>query len=136
MPEAIAWSDDLLVKVPAIDDDHKRLFALMNEMLASTPLRAEAINRAVEDLCRYTTFHFAREQEGMARSDYPDLETHTSEHGRLVLQLEHLIGRMMTAGPAAIDSELARFLQSCFTDHIMDWDMKYADYLRSGGKTG
>jgi hemerythrin len=136
MTTQITWSDDLLVKVPAIDDDHKKLFALMNEIFTSASLGADAINRAIGALVTYTKEHFAREEASMTRAEYPGLADHKYAHEHLVFRLDTMINQLLDFGPAAIDAELAKFLRSWLSDHIMSLDIKYAAYLRETGQQG
>jgi len=136
MNTAIAWTDDLLVKVPEIDADHKKLFDLMSEIFKSATHGRDAINKAISDLSSYTKQHFAREEESMAKTQYPGLATQKYEHEHLIFQLDNIIERLLLSGPEAIDADLANFLTSWLGDHIMDYDLKYADYLRANNLSG
>ncbi len=135
MPAQVTWSDDLLINVPAIDDDHKKLFALMGDIFSSASHGADAISRAVGALASYTREHFSREEASMAEAHYPALSDHQYEHEHLVFQLETLINRLMTSGPEAIDGELAKFLTDWLGNHIMKFDVKFASYLREAKVT-
>ncbi|CAA7616209.1 conserved hypothetical protein [Candidatus Terasakiella magnetica] len=136
MTQQVTWNDDLLVNVSEIDNDHRKLFDLMDGIFSSATHGAAAVNTAIGQLATYTREHFSREQASMARSSYPLLGDHTYEHEHLVFQLESLINRLMVEGPDAVDAELAQFLMSWLGDHIVAWDMKYAAYLRETGHTG
>jgi hemerythrin len=136
MTAQVAWTDDLLINVPAIDDDHKKLFALMSDIFASATHGSEAINRAIGALSKYTKEHFSREEESMAKTNYPGLSKQQYEHEHLVFQLDTLIERLMVSGPDAVDAGLAQFLMSWLGDHIMDFDLKYAEYLKANNLVG
>jgi hemerythrin len=136
MSEQIIWSDDLLVGVEAIDSDHKKLFELMNRLLASPTHGESAISQAIGDLSSYTKRHFTEEVASMDRTAYPERDAHAYEHEHLIFQLENIMDRLMMAGAAAIDSELSRLLKDWLCNHIMTFDVKYAAFLRESGQTG
>jgi hemerythrin len=132
--EQVLWSDGLLVNIPAIDEDHKKLFALINTIFASATHGADAINRAIGTLATYTKEHFAREESSMAQAKFPGVADHKFEHEQLVYQLESIIDRLMQAGAAAVDAKLAEFLKEWISQHILVWDVAYATYLRQAGE--
>jgi hemerythrin len=134
--DQVPWSDGLLVNVPAIDEDHKKLFALINTIFASATHGADAINRAIGTLATYTKEHFAREEASMARAKFPSLADHKFEHEQLVYQLESIMDRLMQAGAAAVDAKLADFLKEWISQHILLWDVAYSSYLRKTGEKG
>ena len=136
MTAQVAWSDDLLINVSAIDDDHKKLFDLMSDIFTTASHGADAINRAIGALAKYTKEHFAREEASMAKTNYPGLSKQKYEHEHLVFTLESMMDRLMISGPEAIDADLAKFLMSWLGDHIMDFDLKYAEYLKANNMEG
>ncbi|ARJ67373.1 hemerythrin [Magnetospirillum sp. ME-1] len=136
MAEHISWSDDLLVGVEAIDSDHKKLFELMNRLLASPTHGATAVSQAIGDLSSYTKRHFAAEIASMERSAYPERSAHAYEHDHLIFQLENIIDRLMISGADAVDGELSNLLRDWLCNHIMTFDVKYAAFLRESGQTG
>ncbi len=136
MSEHISWSDDLLVGVEAIDSDHRKLFGLMNQLLASPTHGDAAVNQAIGDLSSYTKRHFTAEIESMKRTAYPEQAAHAYEHEHLIFQLENIIDRLMMSGAAAVDSGLSNLLRDWLCNHIMTFDVKYAAFLRESGQTG
>ncbi|MBF0323583.1 bacteriohemerythrin [Magnetospirillum moscoviense] len=130
MGEHISWTDDLLTGVDAIDNDHKALIALMNAIFASTSHGPEAISSAIGELTSYTKHHFAAEQVIMEKAGYTGLSDHIYEHEHLVFQLERMIDGLMRMGAAGVDAELVRILRGWLVDHILGFDMKFAEFLR------
>ncbi len=78
----IEWSDALSVGVQEIDDQHKGLAAMVNEMSEGIKggwgkeARDEVLTRLVE----YTKVHFATEESLMSISNYPGISTHKKQH--------------------------------------------------------
>ena len=88
--ELYKWDSALETGNDAIDDQHRRLFALANglaEAIASCPMTDEGICEedrnlvadAIYGLTDYCIEHFADEQELMASYNYPRLPTHIAK---------------------------------------------------------
>lgn len=131
--DKIEWSDDLLVHAEQEDDDHREMFALMNQIFSAAQLGTDMVTQAVADLCLFTREHFAREQHSMEHTDYPGREAHRYEHEYLVFQLDALIERLMISGPDQVADELVDLLKRWLRDHILTHDAAYSDYLRTRG---
>lgn len=129
----IEWSDDLLLHVQREDDDHREMFALMNQIFSAAPLGADLVTQAVADLCLFTREHFAREQDSMEQAGYPGRDDHRYEHEYLIFQLDALIERLMVSGPDYVADELVDLLQRWLCDHILTCDAAFAEYLRERG---
>jgi hemerythrin len=133
MDAYIPWTDELLTGVEAIDTDHKALICLMNGFFAAAPHGSDAITKAIGELVAYTKHHFAAEQEIMLKAGYEGLKAHSYEHEHLVFRLESLIDRMMMIGVRGVDADLVSLMRSWLVDHIMGFDKKLADFLRTNG---
>lgn len=129
----IEWSDDLLLHARQEDDDHREMFALMNQIFSAARLGADLVTQAVADLCLFTREHFAREQHRMEQTGYPNREAHRYEHEYLIFQLDALIERLMVSGPDHVADELVDLLKRWLCDHILTCDAAFADYLRERG---
>ncbi|WP_096703207.1 hemerythrin family protein [Magnetospirillum sp. 15-1] len=128
--EKIEWSDDLLLDMETEDDDHREMFALMNQVFSTARLGADMVTQAVADLCLFTGEHFAREQNKMDRADYPEREAHRYDHEYLIFQLDVLIERLMTSGPDYVAEELVDLLRRWLCDHILTFDAAFAAFMR------
>jgi len=69
------WSDDLSVKVTLIDDQHKKLIALINSL--HDAMRAgegkQVLEKTLKELADYTVYHFQTEEKYMQAVPLPDL---------------------------------------------------------------
>ncbi|OHC74726.1 MAG: hypothetical protein A3G18_07020 [Rhodospirillales bacterium RIFCSPLOWO2_12_FULL_58_28] len=134
MTDRVEWSDDLLTHVDEIDDDHRKLFVLANNVFASVVLEDGAVNQTLGELWTYTKTHFGREEKSMTRTGYSKLAAHKKEHDDLLLELKYLTDRLMESGPGVIGDDVASFLGKWLNDHIMGFDKSYANYLRASGQ--
>lgn len=127
----IEWSNDLLLQIEAEDDDHREMFALMNQIFTAARLGADMVTQAVADLCLFTREHFLREQHRMDQTGYPDGEAHRYEHEYLIFQLDVLIERLMVSGPDHVADDLVDLLRRWLCDHILTFDAAFAHFLRA-----
>lgn len=129
-----AWSDSLSVGIQEIDEQHKVLVGLLNELqTAIVEHHGSAACRSILDrLAEYTRVHFAVEESLMRIFGYPDYEPHKHEHEMLVQQIVGLQEKL-DAGKAAISFELLHFLKVWLTDHIRKSDRQYGPYFLSRG---
>lgn len=125
----IDWSTAYSVKVETIDQQHKKLFSMVNELheAARTGKGAQVVPRLLKDLLQYTRQHFAFEEAMMVRGGYPQVEAHKAEHEELTLRVVQMAreveGRGLPAG------RLLFFLCDWLTQHILGHDKKNMPYV-------
>lgn len=134
MDALFTWSDSLSVGVPEIDDQHKVLVELLNELhFAISGHRGSTECRSILDrLVEYTRVHFAVEESLMRILEYPDFDNHKHEHEALLGQVVELIQKL-DSGQAKITFELLHFLKAWLTKHILGSDKQYGDFFRARG---
>jgi pilus assembly protein FimV len=126
----IQWKDSLSVGVSAIDEDHKVLVDLINQLhqavggVEERPVVGSVINSLVD----YTVYHFSREERVQAAAGYPGLPEHHRLHEDLkATALDYQ--RRYQADPASVDvNELHAFLRRWLVQHIMQEDKAFAPY--------
>ena len=134
MANFVEWSEDLSVGIEEIDDQHKVLVALVNEMHEAIHERhgSEAVRDVLGKLADYTRIHFAVEESLMRILGYPDYEVHKEQHEQLIGHMNELQHKVDT-GKTAIGFELMHFLKVWLTKHIMESDREYSDYFVKAG---
>ncbi len=80
----VEWKPEFSVGIERFDDDHRRLFLLLNQvhMSMSGTVSILALRFILGDLVWYTQTHFRAEEVLMKRCGYPDLAAHRAEHNR------------------------------------------------------
>lgn len=134
MSELIAWDDSLSVGIDEIDEQHKVLVRLLNDLNQAIKEHHgnEACLAILDRLVDYTRIHFAVEEALMRIFEYPDYENHKAEHEELVeevLAMRHEI----THEERRISFKLLHFLKMWLTRHIMDSDKEYSEHFLSKG---
>ncbi|HEB50248.1 MAG TPA: bacteriohemerythrin [Desulfobulbus sp.] len=126
----IKWRDSYSVGIDQIDQEHKKLVELINEVfiVVRDKGHAETLNSAVDTLVEYTGYHFAAEEKAMEEARYPDLDKHREEHQRLEKEVVGFQQRLAVEGDA-IRTEFYHFLRDWLIHHIVECDMLYSAYL-------
>lgn len=130
----IEWSEALSVGIESIDEQHKKLVAIINELhVAMLDHSAKpALSRIFGELVEYTTSHFGHEERLFAELGYPQEGAHVAEHHRLAGRVMEL-KRDFDAGNTAVTLEVMRFLRQWLQDHIVGSDKKYGPFLKEKG---
>lgn len=130
----VQWDDRLSVGITQIDEDHKRLLGLINNLQTAAHYHTgEAFERqALDDLVDYTKFHFQREEELMREHGYADLPAHKAQHEAMIAEVAKVLQSYETDRERTIEN-LCRYLKEWLLKHIAGTDQAYAPYLQGKG---
>lgn len=130
----ITWSAMLSVGVTEIDDQHKKLIDLVNQL--NDAMHAgkgkEALTPVLAELIRYTQYHFGTEDRLMARHGYKEAPAHKAEHAKFVAEVTAFKAKF-DKGNAMLSNELMAFLRDWLSKHILSTDKKFARALLAVG---
>lgn len=123
----MTWDSSLDVGVESMNDDHKQILDLMNEIhdRAAAGETGEAMIALVDTLAGVTTEHFRDEEAYMASVDFAGLASHTLIHADLLKKYIAHADAIRTNG-GQVPSDFLMFLKLWLTAHIKGIDMKYA----------
>ena len=129
----ISWTDDLSVHIPSVGAQHKTIVGILNDLHDSMRVgKANGVMRKIlGDPADYTVTHFSYEERLFKQHAYPDAAAHRSSHASLVTQLREL--QKQLEGGASISIKTFGFLKKWLTEHIMQDDRKYSQFLRASG---
>ena len=132
--QLISWTVDLSVGVGIIDEQHKGLVDLINELNAAMRQRRSdsVLVGVLERLKQYTVKHFATEEEFFDKFGYPDSAAHKKAHHELVQKVLDFEAELKS-GRAKVTMEIMRFLKDWLVGHIMGTDKRYGPFLNSKG---
>ncbi|AGF77723.1 hemerythrin-like metal-binding domain-containing protein [Desulfocapsa sulfexigens DSM 10523] len=130
----LRWSPSLALDIKSIDEQHKVLVNLINELHQKMNSNApqNAVGSVLGKLIDYTATHFKTEEEFFAQHRYEETDKHKEIHAKLVDQLLKF-QKDYKAGEADISLELMEFLKDWLINHIKKTDAKYAPFLKSKG---
>ncbi len=130
----INWDDKLSVGVKLFDNDHKELIALANRLHDSITVGAQqgVLAPILNELVKYTIYHFGHEEGLMIQYNYPDYDKHKIEHDALIEKVQDFDDQVQ-AGKTSISLSLISFLKDWLVNHIMITDMEYKAFFEKKG---
>jgi len=130
------WRDNMSVGVEAVDKDHKHLVDLLNRLhfLVLAGADRPSVGDVLEELLRYTEYHFDREETLMRTCNYPGLQEHQTCHQDLAHRLFEY-QKSFEDRPESFDAEaFYDFLSDWLVVHVLEEDMKYKPYVLGDAK--
>lgn len=127
------WDDSFAIGVPAIDAQHRELFARVARFEAALDRGdARAMAEAFAFLREYALVHFEQEERLMREARYPRLGEHEESHARFVERLSALVREHETAGGSAFLALRARnWITVWLVDHVAGEDQALGRFIRS-----
>lgn len=129
--DAIPWKAEYNITIKSIDDQHKVLVDLMNE-LNNAMLYEKGKNeimRIVKGLVDYTEYHFNYEEGLLKKHGYADFDNHKKLHVKFVDQIKD-VQRELERGEKEMSKDILDFLKNWLIQHIMGTDTKYVDLFK------
>ncbi|MDH4183211.1 MAG: bacteriohemerythrin [Nitrospinota bacterium] len=125
------WDDSYSVGVKKLDEQHKILFTLINEMNNLVMRKASTITytEVMEEILEYTTYHFHAEEEFMRKINYPHLEEHKLEHESLRALMKKYYAKCVNEDFACANQVLEELINWLHT-HLGRSDTKYALFFK------
>ncbi len=121
------WEDKYSVNIRDIDAQHKKLFDLVNELFDAmrTGKGREALGGVLDELIRYTDYHFSAEERLLESISYPGFGNHKTAHELLTRKAKKL-KQAFDEGNRMISMDLMNFLRDWLNVHILEEDKKYS----------
>jgi hemerythrin len=128
------WSDEYSVNIKEIDEQHKVLISLINELHDKMRVgkAKEILAEILEKLIHYTNYHFKYEENLFTSHGYPDSSIHKTVHIGLVHQVKEIKSNF-DSGKVVLSMDVMNFLKGWLGNHILGTDKKYSSYLTSKG---
>jgi hemerythrin len=129
-----AWNDTYSVNVKRFDEDHQRLFDIINELHEGMKARRgkEILHGILGKLLSYTEQHFTREEAALKSTGYPQLTDQIQQHRMFTDKIKDLTAQHK-AGAAGLSIEVTDFLTEWLSKHIMRSDRQYSEFLNAKG---
>ena len=130
----IQWGNAFSVNIKLIDDQHKQLFRIINDLhdawKGNKP--REVIGDIFSGLLDYTDKHFKQEEELFRRYGYPETSAHVDAHRALVTKAVEVKNKF-DKGELTVNADVMNFLKNWLNNHILRVDKKYSAFLNSKG---
>jgi hemerythrin len=132
---SFTWNDSYSVNVKIIDEQHKKLFALVNQLHAamSAGKGKEMIDTVLNEMVDYTRTHFTTEEKLLEKYHYPKLAEQKQEHALFVQKVSEMQQKMQS-GSLSLSIEAITFLKDWLNHHISGSDKEYSKFLTDHGE--
>ncbi|OHB77937.1 MAG: hypothetical protein A2Z25_12100 [Planctomycetes bacterium RBG_16_55_9] len=135
--EVIEWNESYSVGVEELDEQHKRLFKMINTLFEApaTGMGPQSLSYLLADMREYASVHFSTEERYMSECAYPDTANHIRAHQYYRNQVNALCARNVT-DKSQLPADMLRFLYEWLAEHILSCDKRYAPFLARDRSTG
>ena len=133
----IALTEDMILGVKKIDDQHKDLVDRING-ITSMGLKSaskEEVQNTIDLLGKYVIQHFKDEEELQRSCNYPKYEQHKEQHQAFILEFQNLKKEFETNGDSiAFAMNLNNTIVTWIVKHIKNSDAELGKFYRDWKK--
>jgi len=137
--EIVIWDDKYATGIEMIDDQHRQLVELTNQLylacLAGEEVLQTVFKDALHRMVEYVRFHFSAELKLLSAIDYPDYHNHKNMHDNLVNDILEA-AKDFNEGKKFVPNNFVRTLKDWVFGHIAVYDKIYAAYVREQKRKG
>lgn len=132
--QQLEWDEKYSVEVAEIDNQHKKMFATINELIGAinSNSAAEHLDGIIKQLLEYKEYHFATEEKYFKEFGYEGAEEHIAKHLMFGEKLAS-IQEKCAGNTLMLSFELVDFLEDWLIEHLMTFDQKYKDCFKTHG---
>jgi hemerythrin len=131
--ELVKWSNTFSVGVKIIDDQHKSLLRLVNDMFnhvsGDEALDSTYFREIKQHVIQYIRVHFSTEEKIMIYTYFPGYTEHKKAHDSFIIAVLDSILKF-EAGKRLALIELIRFLKEWILTHVAIMDKQYFFYFK------
>ena len=129
--EQITWTEDFSVGVVKLDEQHKKLIKMINQLIAEpwTDTKSETVSNLLSEMTNYAQVHFTTEEELMRQYIYPQLEEQIAQHRAFKKKtVDFCTATMLNVG--IVPETMLNYLSDWLVNHILSCDMAYKPFFR------
>jgi hemerythrin len=130
--EYVPWESKYVLGVHIIDEQHKRLFALTNELYEKCHLGASAVHdqciKTLHQMVQYVIVHFSTEEKIMEQIQYPNIAEQKEQHAIFTKKVIEE-SKKYDSGAPGVPQDLVHFLRDWIISHIAVYDKILANYI-------
>ena len=123
--DLLQWKPEYSVGVESVDDEHRKMIELINELGAEIGDHAdtERVEVFLGEIYAAIASHFALEERFMRNANYPEYEAHKQDHEALLDELVDIMDNFV-ADPVTGARTLASKLSDWFAVHFSSFDAR------------
>lgn len=131
MENAFQWNEKYATQVAAIDSQHQKLFAILNELYSVIKDHGsqDELARIASKLEDYTRYHFTFEEKYLEMFKFPKLKEHRQHHQTFI---DKIASFKKAVDENTLDTPLKMldFLIDWLVDHILIKDQRYVGLFK------
>jgi hemerythrin-like metal-binding protein len=129
----IVWTNEMSVDVKMLDNDHKRLAILINDLHAGLMAGRDikALEHIFDELVACARLHFAHEEKLLVETGYSGTAEHKLEHEQKIKLLLTLQARFQIAKESADYLEVLDQLKEWLYTHTKGIDKDFVEHLKT-----
>lgn len=134
--QKIQWSESLSVGVSEIDEQHRKLIGIINDLIDAEAIGSdsEIVSVIISRLVDYIDFHFGTEETYMTRFHFTGLVSHRNEH-RVFIRNVFEMRKHHVQDKEDLLPDILAFLTDWLRKHIAETDAAYSKcFLENGLK--
>ena len=126
------FTDDCLIGVEQIDNEHRELFKAVNNIIdaCSKGQGRNITGTAIKFLLNYVDKHFAHEEQLQRDNKYPDMAGHKAFHDSYKKQLKEIALQINGDNPALADLAKLNGHVAVLINHIRIEDKRLGNFLK------
>jgi len=126
----IFW-DRLSIGNPEIDNDHKRLLEIYNDLVDLIEFKKsrEEFARILSKMTDYSLIHFKKEERYMEYLSYPKIKEHKNFHRNYIYKVAMYNVDLLNINPPNPE-EIIKFLNEWWVYHILKIDFQYENFKK------
>jgi hemerythrin-like metal-binding protein len=130
----LLWSERFSVGLKKIDHQHQQLFKIINDLISNQDAApgSDFVAEILDRMTKYTDYHFRTEERVMMEYGYPEYALQVREH----TEFKTKTARFYTdcgAANTGLSGEMLDYLQKWLTNHILESDLRFKDFLTKNG---
>ncbi len=127
--EKINWTDDLSIGNTNIDNEHKQLIEICNELVNLSELNRNRVEFAkiLSKLIDYSLKHFRKEETYMYAFGYPKSTEHIQYHKDFKYKVTTYYDELFRSDPPEL-IEITTFIKEWWVNHISHVDADSENY--------
>jgi hemerythrin-like metal-binding protein len=131
----LIWNDSYTVGVQEIDDQHKKLFSIINSRfdLMKNAENDEKLKAVLKELSDYASYHFSTEEKYFQQFQYEKSQIHISQHDAYKDTMQTYSVKLNSENKLIVAYELMDFLVSWWINHVTGADQEYKECFASHG---
>lgn len=134
MASLMKWTDDVLIHIDEIDDQHRNLFLLINRLIVHKRTHGpqEELLDLIQVLVAYSQANLRAEELHMADTHYPLALPHSKEHLEFTANIQDFM-KDYDREEEGLSAKMLTFLMHWWVTHVGTSDQKFGKHLKNEG---